>query len=98
VVVSDAPAYAVSAALAVKGNGNAFTAWQDARGSSLDIWGSYYDAGTATWATPTLVSDDPGSAAQMRPAVAMNNTEIAAAWTDNRAGNSDIRAGRRTPS
>lgn len=98
VVVSDGAAYAVSTALAVKGNGNAFAAWQDARGSSYDIWGSYFDAGSATWATPTLVSDDPGSAAQMRPAVAINNTEIAAAWTDNRTGNSDIRARRRTPS
>jgi hypothetical protein len=98
VVVSDAPAYAVSDALGVKGNGNAFAVWQDARGPSYDIWGSYYNAAAGTWSTPTLVSDDPGSAAQMRPAIAMNNSEIAAAWTDNRAGNSDIRARRRTPS
>lgn len=97
-VVSDAPAYAVALDLAVKGNGNAFAAWQDARGSSYDIWGSYFTASPAGWSVPALVSDDPGATAQMRPTVAINNTEIEAAWTDIRSGNPDIFARRRTPS
>ncbi len=74
---SDAPAYAVSVALGVRSNGNAFVAWQDARGPSYDIWGAYYTASSGSWDTPTMVSDDPAATAQMRPAVAMNATEIA---------------------
>ena len=97
-IVTDAPANAVAVDLAIKADGNAFAVWQDARGSSYDIWGSYYTAGSATWSAPAVVSDDPGSTAQMRPTVAINNTEIAAAWVDLRAGNSDIRSRRRTPS
>ena len=77
VVASDAPAHAVSVALGVRSNGNAFVAWQDARGPSYDIWGAYYTASSGSWDTPTMVSDDPAATAQMRPAVAMNATEIA---------------------
>ena len=54
-VVSDAPAYAGAAALAVKPNGNAFAVWEDARGSSWDIWGAYYTATSGTWASPTCL-------------------------------------------
>jgi Mg-chelatase subunit ChlD len=99
-VVSDAAAVPVALALSVKSNGNGYAVWQDARGPSYDIWGSYYDAGAGAWATATLVSDDPGTTAQKNPAVAINNTEIAVAWNDHRADTvqGDIYARRRTPS
>jgi len=98
VVVSDAPAVPVALALAVKPDGNAFAVWQDGRGPSYDIWGTYYSAASSAWTVPALVSDDPATTAQMRPTVAVNGSEIAVAWTDLRNGNPDIYTRRRTPS
>jgi hypothetical protein len=97
-VASDAGAYAVNVDLAVKADGSAFAAWQDARGASYDIWGSNFIASSGTWSSAIMISDDPGTTAQLRPTVAIDNSQIAAAWADLRSGNSDIYARRRTPS
>jgi len=94
-VASDAAAVPVALALGVSNGGSAFAVWQDARGTSYDIWGADYDAATNAWSTPSLVSDDPGSTAQMRPTVARNVTEVATAWRDDRIAGGDVRARRR---
>ena len=94
-LVSDAAAVPVALALGVTSGGSAFATWQDARGTSYDIWGADYDGATNTWATPILVSDDPAASAQMRPTVARSATEVATAWRDDRVTGGDIRSRRR---
>ena len=91
-VVSDAAAVPVTLALGLASDGAAFAVWQDARGSSYDIWGAEYDAATDTWLPSALISDDPGVTAQMRPTVARNSSEVVAAWRDDRVSGGDIRA------
>jgi hypothetical protein len=91
-VVSDAAAVPVTVALGVAGNGAAFAVWQDARGTSYDIWGAEYDVASNSWLAPALVSDDPGATAQMRPTVARTATAIVAAWRDDRVSGGDIQA------
>lgn len=91
-VVSDAAAVPVNLALSVASDGSAIAVWQDARGSSYDIWGADYDLATDTWLTPAIVSDDPGATAQMRATVARTSSVIVAAWRDDRFGGADIRA------
>ncbi|MGH2492441.1 MAG: RHS repeat domain-containing protein, partial [Candidatus Limnocylindria bacterium] len=94
-VASDAAAIPVSLALGVRSDGNAFAAWQDARGSSYDIWGADYTFATNSWTTSALVSDDPGNTAQMRPAAALSANEVALAWRDDRVTGGDLRSRRR---
>ena len=91
-VVSDAAAIPVALALSVASDGAAFAVWQDARGSSYDIWGAEYDVASDTWLAPALVSDDPAATAQMRPTVARSSNLIVAAWRDDRVSGGDIRA------
>lgn len=97
-VVSDAAAILVATALGVSADGNAFAVWQDARGTSYDIWGAEYTFSTNAWSTAALVSDDPGATAQMRPTVARTSSEVMTAWRDDRVTGGDIRARRRTTS
>jgi RHS repeat-associated protein len=97
VVVTDSAARPTApVALAVRDDGSAQTAWSDTRIANTDIWGSRYDAATSAWATSTLLSDDPGTAAQSAPTLAYLGGEMASSWRDDRGGNGNIRA-RRTP-
>ena len=97
-VVSDAQAHAGSAALGVKPNGNAIAIWDDARGTSWDIWGADYTP-SGGWGTSGVVSDDPGTTAQRSPAVAATDVQVVAGWRDHRTDTSqgDIYARRRSP-
>ena len=94
VEVSPAPANVQSLALSVRPDGSAWALWGDTRGTSQDIWGSRYDATTATWAIPVRLDDDSGGTAQSSPTVAFSGSEFSTAWRDDRAGNADVR-GRR---
>lgn len=91
-VVSDAAAVPVTLALAVASEGDAFAVWQDARGTSYDIWGAEYDAVSDSWLAPALISDDPAASAQMRATVGRSSSLIVAAWRDDRVTGGDIRA------
>jgi hypothetical protein len=91
-VVSDALAVPVSLAAAVASDGSAFAVWQDARGTSYDVWGAQYDVASDTWLAPALISDDPATTAQLRPTVARNSSQVVAAWRDDRVSGGDIRA------
>jgi hypothetical protein len=66
--------------------------WQDARGTSYDIWGAEYDPATDAWLTPALISDDPATTAQMRATVARTSSGVVVAWRDDRITGGDIRA------
>jgi hypothetical protein len=91
-VVSDAAAVPVSLDLSLATDGSAFAVWQDARGTSYDIWGAEYDPATDAWLTPALISDDPGATAQMRATVARGPNQVVVAWRDDRVSGGDIRA------
>ena len=91
-VVSDVAAVPVSLDLSVASDGSAFAVWQDGRGASYDIWGAEYDAAADAWLTPALVSDDPGTTAQMRPTVARTSSGVVVAWRDDRVTGGDVRA------
>jgi hypothetical protein len=91
-VVSDAAAVPVSLAVGLASSGAAFAVWQDARGTSYDVWGAEFDVATDAWLAPSLVSDDPGATAQMRPTVARTSSQVVVAWRDDRVSGGDIRA------
>lgn len=91
-LVSDALAVPVSLAAGVAGDGSAFAVWQDARGTSYDVWGAEYNVASDMWLAPTLISDDPATTAQMRPTVARTSSQVVAAWRDDRVSGGDIRA------
>jgi len=93
-VVADAAARPASVALSVRADGKAYVTFGDNRVANIEIYGSEYDPWFNSWTTSTLVSDDPGSAAQQSPTVAYGISEIAAGWRDDRAGNADVRARR----
>ena len=90
--VSDAAAVPVTVALAVAADGNALAVWQEARGASYDVWGAAYDAASDSGRAATMISDDPGASAQLRPAVARNGGQVVVAWRDDRVSGGDIRA------
>jgi len=91
-VVSDTAAVPVSLALGLAGDGTGFAVWQDARGTSYDIWGAEYDVASDSWLASALISDDPAATAQMRPTVARTSSQVVAAWRDDRVSGGDIRA------
>src|SRR6266516_2255156 len=91
-VVSDVAAVPVSLDLSVASDGSAFAVWQDARGTSYDIWGAEYDAATDAWLTPALGSDEPGTTAQMRATGARTSSGVVVAWRDDRVTGGDVRA------
>ena len=92
VVLSDAAAVPQSLALAVRSDGRIALAWADGRSGNADLYLTSFDQLRGTWSAPALASDDPGSAAQLRPAIVLNTSETALAWRDDRSGNADIRA------
>ena len=78
--------------MAVDPAGNVVVAWQDSRSSSGD-WGIYAADRTTTglWSNNVRIDDDPGTANQVMPAVAVDPAGNAyALWTDNRSGDSDV--------
>ena len=79
-------------AVAADPAGNVVVAWQDSRSSSGD-WGIYAADRTTTglWSNNVRIDDDPGTANQVMPAVAVDPAGNAyALWTDNRSGDSDV--------
>jgi hypothetical protein len=77
-------------ALAVNGSGNAYALWTDERNGNLDIYFAYRPAG-GVWEANLRVDDDPGTADQRDPAVAVDGAgNVYAAWTDQRRGNTDV--------
>ncbi|HET7699857.1 MAG TPA: DUF6531 domain-containing protein [Candidatus Limnocylindria bacterium] len=98
-VVSDASAIPSALSLSVRPDGGAFVAWEDARGTDWDIWGSEYDVSTDSWSTPARLDDGPAATHQLDPAVAYAAGGLSLAWRDLRAESvGDIRASGRTPS
>lgn len=93
--INDEAADPIELGLGLAGDGRAFVAWQDARGSSYDIWGTEYRPSTGAWTPAAIVSDDAGATAQTSPAVAVSASSIVVAWRDSRTGNPDIRATQR---
>jgi hypothetical protein len=77
-------------AIAVSPGGKAYAVWEDGRNQDLDIYVAERPAGGA-WGASFKVSDDPGSAEQSNPAIALADEENQyAVWEDRRNGNADI--------
>ena len=92
--VDDGPSEALvgNPAVAVDPAGNVVVVWQDSRSSSGD-WDIYAADRTTTglWSNNVRIDDDPGTANQVMPAVAVDPAGNAyALWTDNRSGDSDV--------
>jgi RHS repeat-associated protein len=95
--ISPAPASAQSLALAVRPDGYAWASWGDVRAgaSNSDIWASRYDPNLNSWSAPQRLDDDPGTTAQLSPAIAFSVGETMLAWRDNRlSANGDTQARR----
>ncbi|MEE8392268.1 MAG: Ig-like domain-containing protein, partial [Anaerolineae bacterium] len=81
-------------AIAVDGNGNAHAVWVDSREGNYDVnydvYYAYRPAG-GTWGANVKVNDDPGTATQYSPAIAVDgNGNAHAVWVDEREGNYDV--------
>jgi len=69
-------------AIGVDSAGNAYAVWEDWRNGTDDIYFSYRPAG-GSWGVNVRVDDDPGTASQFEPAIAVGPSGNAyAVWTD----------------
>jgi len=85
----------VSPAIAVDDAGNFVIAWEDRRGSSLNIYAQRYTADGVPQGTNFLVNDDPGDALQYTPSVAMDaDGNFVLVWIDSRPEGGRIYAQR----
>jgi hypothetical protein len=76
--------------IAVEPSGNAYAVWEDDRNGNSDIYFSYKPSG-GSWVANVMVNDDPGTANQGYPDIAVDPSGDAyAVWGDQRAGDSDI--------
>jgi hypothetical protein len=76
--------------IAVDQTGNAYSVWIDNRNGNPDVYFSYRPAG-GNWQSNIRVNDDPGTAGQWCPAIAVDtNGNAFCAWHDDRNGNRDI--------
>ena len=79
-----------SPSIAVDPSGNAYAMWQDSRNANWDIYFSYRPAGGA-WGPNAKANDDPGTASQFDPSIAVDSGGNACAvWQDERNGSGDI--------
>jgi Mg-chelatase subunit ChlD len=78
--------------IAITPTGDAIAVWRDQRGggTKYNIFASRLPAGSSTWTTNRVVTDN-ASAAKQQAEVAVGPDGVAyAAWHDERSGNSDI--------
>ncbi|HUW09116.1 MAG TPA: hypothetical protein VM537_05265, partial [Anaerolineae bacterium] len=81
--------------IAVDANGNAYAVWHDERNGDPDIYFSYRAWG-GTWGPNIRVSDDPGTASQSYPSIAVDPSGNACTmWKDERNGVNEIYFSRR---
>jgi hypothetical protein len=93
VQVSDAPGTVQQffPVIAVDASGNAYTVWEYDPNGSRDIYFAYRAAISMTWSADVKVHDDPDTAYQGSPAVAVDASGNAyAVWYDGRNSDSDI--------
>jgi hypothetical protein len=76
--------------IAVAPNGTIFIAWEDLRNGNSDIFVGVSIDGGSSWSNFGPVNDDPGSARQLNPAIAVTNSAVYVVWEDHRSGNEDI--------
>jgi hypothetical protein len=76
-------------AVAVDSAGNVYAAWEDYRNGNADIYFSQLNAGTTIWSNPVRLNGDDGSAAQLRPSIAVGGSYVYVAWEDARWGEDD---------
>jgi len=77
-------------AIAVDSAGNAYAVWEDGRKGKGDVYFSYRPA-EGNWTANVKVSDDPGTAYQGNPDIAVDSSGNAyAVWQDWRNNNSDV--------
>jgi len=91
------PSYQLQPAITVDPHGNAYAIWKDKRNGNYDIFFSFRPAG-GNWSPNEKVNDDPGTASQGNPAIAVDSQGFAyAVWEDWRNGNPDIFFASRPP-
>jgi hypothetical protein len=92
-VPADSRTSAVSAAVVLGPDAEAFVAWQDGRNGRNDIFVGRSPDGGRTWGTEDmrLDMDEPGTAASRFPRIARaEDGRLAVAWEDDRAGHEGI--------
>jgi PKD repeat protein len=78
-------------AVAADGEGNLYAVWGDQRNGNWDIFFAGSTDGGQTWSVNKKVSDDPGSADQIQPVIAVNQGgSIYVIWDDKRNDDGDI--------
>ena len=83
--INDGDGWGVASTIAVDASGNAYAIWVDFRNGNPDIYFAYRATISTTWSANVRVDDDPGTAGQYSPAVAVDASGNAyAAWSDGR--------------
>ena len=76
-------------------DGRFLVVWQEPQGDDLNIRGRWYDAAGQPSAQGFRINDDPGTAEQVTPDVAVDSYgRFVVAWRDRRNGDADIYAQR----
>jgi len=95
VAVCTAPLDQMRPSIACDGAGGVFLAWDDARGSSMDIYAQRLNSGGAAQWTAGGIALCTAALEQSRPSIACDGTSSAiVAWQDLRTGVADIYAQR----
>lgn len=84
--------------VAVASDGTLYAVWEaDPWTNDQDIYWSKLTPGSSTWSPTEKLSDDPGTAAQYSPRIAVDAAgNVLVAWIDDRTPNSEVRS-RRLP-
>jgi hypothetical protein len=78
-------------------NGTAYVVWMQPATGDADIWFASLASGSSTWSTNTKASDDPGTAFQSSPDIAVDGAgNVFVAWTDRRVSPYQLRVRKRT--
>jgi RHS repeat-associated protein len=77
-------------------DGTAHAVWDEPRTGDTDIWFATLAPGSSTWSANTKISDDPGSAKQVGPQVAVDGAgNVFVTWEDGRTIPSQVRVRQR---
>jgi RHS repeat-associated protein len=77
-------------------DGTAYAVWDEPRTGDTDIWFATLTPGSSTWSANTKISDDPGTAKQVGPQVAVDGVgNVFVTWEDGRTIPSQVRVRQR---
>jgi RHS repeat-associated protein len=77
-------------------DGTAYAVWDEPRTGDTNVWFASLPPGSSTWSANTKISDDPGTAIQFLPKIAVDGAgNLVVTWQDERTSPAQARVRRR---